>query len=1173
MGISRYPRFGQRIAPATLREILDVAIPSALVGSAGVPYSRLADLDHTVWERLQPKVCELLAKAVVGLVKHHQLPAEVNARFLPRITTTLPLESLNLGRRTYNCLKACNLQTIGALGNLTVNMVCHIRNFGAKSLVDLLVALESFDVSRATTQFQLAVSLVESAKASPPSPKELPSQIQIEVSHYPRVGCRLAPRILGCVLDVLVNDRRISGLKLADLDESAWERFTPETCRRLAAAIVRKVALSQSSVRSLLGNTLIPVPRTSGKPIVLQMERRTFNCLKHAGLLEDPRNLANVTIRRLVAMQSFGAKSLVDLLSSLESHTPTAHDISPEVVVVARRLARIKQSEAIRIDDPRFGMAIQSLGFHGESLKDIAEQIVNSPTCPIAPKFFAKRLNDLYSRLRSCGQLKLEDELRELISFEHNVRDREISVSHFGWDGLGRKTLEEVAKRYRMTRERARQICQRHIDYLADKQPFLPVLDRVLDTIAKKIPGSVQGLELLLAENGLSKYPFQLDGIMYAAEIARRGIPFVIEKVDELRYALPPNEKELLQRILQIACKSVSHWGATTLEDVAAQASEQNGNPITCDLVARILRPLSAFAWLDEASGWFWLESTARNALLNQIEKVLCVCDKIHVTELRAGVSRPHRREGIAPPQRVLLELCRQLHWCSVSDDMIAAQPRLDPEKFLNDSEKTLLRVLKENGPVIQREKFEDLCLLAGMNRHSFYVFLTYSPIVTKYAPGVYGLRGADVPPGVVTSVAPKRRRANKVILDYGWTKDGKIRILYRLSKAAFFNGILSIPAALKQFLQQTFAITTTDGFGVGSMSVKDCSAWGLGPFFRRRGGEPGDYLLVLFDLSKHEAEIQIGDAALIDSLDFSDREAMGFHWEPTRGSRGCDSWESGFQQLAAFKEKHGHCNVPWTTERSLGNWVYRQRRARKIGKLDADRTRRLQELGFPWIAKRKSGEGGLGQRGSWDARFHELVEFKNKHGHCNVVRAKNRVLGQWVSFLRYKNKIGKLDADRIRRLEGIGFQWAGRGMLGQAGSGQRASWWSGFQQLVAFKNKHGHCNVPRATDRRLGQWVSNQRHAKKVGKLDVDHIRQLEEIGFQWTGTGKLGQGGSGQRTSWESAFQQLVVFKEQHGHCNVSLTKDQFLAGWVYRQRHAKKSGKLDADRIRRLEEIGFQ
>ena len=42
MGLSRYPRFGQRIAPAMLHEILDVKIPSGLLPDSAGKFRKLA---------------------------------------------------------------------------------------------------------------------------------------------------------------------------------------------------------------------------------------------------------------------------------------------------------------------------------------------------------------------------------------------------------------------------------------------------------------------------------------------------------------------------------------------------------------------------------------------------------------------------------------------------------------------------------------------------------------------------------------------------------------------------------------------------------------------------------------------------------------------------------------------------------------------------------------------------------------------------------------------------------------------------------------------------------------------------------------------------------------------------------------------------------------------------
>ena len=61
--------------------------------------------------------------------------------------------------------------------------------------------------------------------------------------------------------------------------------------------------------------------------------------------------------------------------------------------------------------------------------------------------------------------------------------------------------------------------------------------------------------------------------------------------------------------------------------------------------------------------------------------------------------------------------------------------------------------------------------------------------------------------------------------------------------------------------------------------------------------------------------------------------------------------------------------------------------------------------------------------------------------------------------------------------------------------------------------------------------------------------------------------------RSSWESMFQALVRFKQQHNHCNVQWDHDLDLAFWVIVQRESKQRRTLSIDKIRRLEAIGIE
>jgi hypothetical protein len=100
------------------------------------------------------------------------------------------------------------------------------------------------------------------------------------------------------------------------------------------------------------------------------------------------------------------------------------------------------------------------------------------------------------------------------------------------------------------------------------------------------------------------------------------------------------------------------------------------------------------------------------------------------------------------------------------------------------------------------------------------------------------------------------------VLKDYGWIADGNIWLGYRLSQAMLMSGVFTVPASMEHFVQGQFLLKD-DGARVGSVVVRETGAWGLGPFFKRRGGEPGDYLVIVFNLAAQEAAVRIGDASL----------------------------------------------------------------------------------------------------------------------------------------------------------------------------------------------------------------------------------------------------------------------------------------------------------------------
>jgi superfamily II DNA or RNA helicase len=128
-------------------------------------------------------------------------------------------------------------------------------------------------------------------------------------------------------------------------------------------------------------------------------------------------------------------------------------------------------------------------------------------------------------------------------------------------------------------------------------------------------------------------------------------------------------------------------------------------------------------------------------------------------------------------------------------------------------------------------------------------------------------------------------------------------------------------------------------------------------------------------------------------------------------------------------------------------------------------------------------------------------------------------------------------------------------------------SWDEWYGRLVLYKERNGHCRVPRRhieNGSRLGQWVGVQRRQRqhKYG-LPEERRQRLDKLGFVWDPF----------EADWEEGFRYLTMYKEREGHCSVPAkhTENGFgLGGWVRSQRFRRDG--LSEERRQRLEELGF-
>jgi hypothetical protein len=187
-----------------------------------------------------------------------------------------------------------------------------------------------------------------------------------------------------------------------------------------------------------------------------------------------------------------------------------------------------------------------------------------------------------------------------------------------------------------------------------------------------------------------------------------------------------------------------------------------------------------------------------------------------------------------------------------------------------------------------------------------------------------------------------------------------------------------------------------------------------------------------------------------------------------------------------------------------------------------------------------------------------------------------------------------RLTEERLNRLESIGFKWKATHKTRRY---QDDQWDEIFERLKFFKEKTGHCLVPKrfSEDPKLGAWVHSQRQSlhrkRKTDRksntvsggdaglgTDTDDIKvmttaahetsfpivedrrvRLESIGFVWNVRGSE-NGKEGCRIGrnsfddqWDAMYNQLKAYKDKYGDCLVPkrFSENHKLATWVGSQR----------------------
>lgn len=341
-----------------------------------------------------------------------------------------------------------------------------------------------------------------------------------------------------------------------------------------------------------------------------------------------------------------------------------------------------------------------------------------------------------------------KEEIRALIDAiytaqELKVRDMNITLRHYGWDGNGGCSLQQTGNEHKLTRERVRQIANNFTRNLIAAAPaHLSTLPAMMSEITRLAPASAERIENALSVLGLGED--RVEGVLRASAIFNNtGKALNVVEENGVRYLILPDMEGSSLKISAHAQKACSHLGMVNIEDLLyllPGIPKDSG----VDFIRDVLSSRDDAVWLDADKNWIWLREAPRNRLINCLMKMLSIFSSTTPEAVMVGANRYFRKgkanaSELKAPLEILTAFINAWGMAEVSESGIVRKTSkfTQPARVLEFEESIVMAILGKKEKIAREKELENLLvpLIDGAThpkKHSFSMALNYSPLISK---------------------------------------------------------------------------------------------------------------------------------------------------------------------------------------------------------------------------------------------------------------------------------------------------------------------------------------------------------------------------------------------------------------------------------------------------------
>jgi len=473
-----------------------------------------------------------------------------------------------------------------------------------------------------------------------------------------------------------------------------------------------------------------------------------------------------------------------------------------------------------------------------------------------SPKTIEEQSNFLHVLNQIYKYSTIDDELKYVIQ-SLSTRDSRLFFTHI----VQHKTLESIGNEEGVSRERIRQIiekCSRQINYFLNSSLLVNIQTACLiaqdlgDDLSKDLWKSILIDKKLLTNDLLYENINSFD-LLCALIISNRSSKFIPHISEGLRSLLGAKNKSSL-RFLRLTSSQIK----PQIREIRRVVSFTCG--INIDQATNILRCsaietkniLLSLGYIEVLPGWFSFSkknlplgrSPIRKAGLIMVE----ACGVLPFEEFCDGLRRHISRhfDSIANP--IVIKHALKLFGFSIENDLVSWSSPISG--VMMESERIILDLFKENGPILSFQEIVDFYLKNGYSAQTATIrIMSLSPIIEKVETGYYKLRGTRHSYEDLEIVKGRQEVYSKnpeVI--YGL--DGLVR--YQITLTTWcLSGVVSISRSCQPLPDLTngwniYVENSSESYGKAKRD--DTLIWGLSPAFNALSVKMGDRVELVFN-------------------------------------------------------------------------------------------------------------------------------------------------------------------------------------------------------------------------------------------------------------------------------------------------------------------------------------